>query len=137
MRQKPCFDFSTDYQVEIKHCTFNSNVVCDCPKEYYNDDQTNSSMNCISCKTPTSINNPDYKRKCQICQRWDILQYENPEMFVMCFQLFGFFMWHCGAHPWIFGHSVFSQFKTFLNLTLLLSLYFTCLCWYIHIVPFI
>ncbi|XP_078026257.1 tumor necrosis factor receptor superfamily member 1A isoform X2 [Epinephelus lanceolatus] len=66
------------HEVKIKNCTFNSNVVCDCQEGYYYEGPSRSerycrSCNCKNCKAPAG-NDPDYKRKCQSCQRKECLE---------------------------------------------------------------
>ncbi|XP_044068876.1 tumor necrosis factor receptor superfamily member 1A [Siniperca chuatsi] len=57
------------YEVEIKPCSFNSNVVCDCKEGYYSTGSNPATRFCRSCHCKNRAdNNPDYKRKCQHCQ---------------------------------------------------------------------
>ncbi|XP_070767150.1 tumor necrosis factor receptor superfamily member 1A [Enoplosus armatus] len=66
------------YEVEIRRCSFNSNVVCDCKERYYNAGSNRTGMLCSPCCCKNlPDNNPDYKRKCQPCQRKECLK--DPE----------------------------------------------------------
>lgn len=65
-------DSCSHIEKEIKPCTFNSNVVCDCKDGYYNSNPNPHIRNCQTCKSTrcgVSVNNEDYKRKCKPCQK--------------------------------------------------------------------
>ncbi|XP_059189561.1 tumor necrosis factor receptor superfamily member 1A [Centropristis striata] len=62
-----------NYEVELKPCTFNSNVVCDCKMNHYNKSSSfDGQLDCqpCSCERCGDLDiYPDYNRKCQPCQR--------------------------------------------------------------------
>ncbi|XP_071331924.1 tumor necrosis factor receptor superfamily member 25 isoform X2 [Trachinotus anak] len=65
-------DVCNHNEVEIKSCTFNSNVMCDCREGYYYEGSEPSAKYCKQC--PCQIceephDSPNYTKKCQSCQR--------------------------------------------------------------------
>ncbi|XP_070823893.1 tumor necrosis factor receptor superfamily member 1A isoform X2 [Chaetodon trifascialis] len=59
------------YEMEIRPCSFDADVECDCKEGYYNAGLSPSMKDCqpCPCKDCKRPDNPDYKRKCQPCQR--------------------------------------------------------------------
>nr|XP_046253569.1 tumor necrosis factor receptor superfamily member 1A isoform X2 [Scatophagus argus]XP_046253570.1 tumor necrosis factor receptor superfamily member 1A isoform X2 [Scatophagus argus] len=65
---------ATDYEVEIEHCSFNRNVVCDCKDKYYNVNLDPNKRDCQPCpcedckgdgnKMDKCLENPECRRKC-------------------------------------------------------------------------
>ncbi|XP_076597971.1 tumor necrosis factor receptor superfamily member 1A isoform X3 [Chaetodon auriga] len=57
--------------MEIRPCSFDADVKCDCKEGYYNTGSNPSMKDCqpCPCKDCKRPDNPDYRRKCQPCQR--------------------------------------------------------------------
>ncbi|XP_038579646.1 tumor necrosis factor receptor superfamily member 1A [Micropterus salmoides] len=75
-------DLCSHIEKEIKSCSFNSNVVCDCKDGYYNANSKSKIRDCRACSSArcgVSDVNEDYKRKCNPCQRKECLAYPECE----------------------------------------------------------
>uniref|UniRef100_A0A3B4TCB0 Si:ch211-112c15.8 n=1 Tax=Seriola dumerili TaxID=41447 RepID=A0A3B4TCB0_SERDU len=73
-----CFrcDVCNRNEVMIKPCSITSNTKCDCIPGYYNAHRDQSSRFCVKCPCQNCqepLDSPDFKKKCQPCQRTECL----------------------------------------------------------------
>ncbi|XP_035512367.1 tumor necrosis factor receptor superfamily member 1A [Morone saxatilis] len=79
-----CDTCYSQHHVVIKPCSTDSNVQCDCEDGYYNANAGGEDLDCKQCLCEhcEGLNNSDYKKKCEPCQRAKCLK--DPECKRIC-----------------------------------------------------
>lgn len=57
------------YETVIRNCSFNSDVVCDCQKDFYKSKESDDCERCSCENCIDAYKNPDFMEKCQPCKK--------------------------------------------------------------------